>query len=80
MHVGGIDCAEPHPPTPQEGAWLTAVGGEDAAGTRTLRGRGCSACNGTGYNGRLGVYEMLEMDAELAQTAIRVDPAAAVAE
>jgi MSHA biogenesis protein MshE len=69
------NCAEPHPPTPQEAGWLTAVAGEGGAGTRTLRGRGCSACNGTGYTGRLGVYEMLEMDSELAQAATRVDPA-----
>jgi len=69
------NCAEPHPPTAQEAGWLTAVAGEGGAGTRTLRGRGCSACNGTGYTGRLGVYEMLEMDGELAQAATRVDPA-----
>jgi MSHA biogenesis protein MshE len=69
------NCAEPHPCTPQEAGWLTAVGGADAASGRTLRGRGCSTCNGTGYGGRLGVYEMLEMDHELAQAATRVDPA-----
>mgnify|MGYP000996490920 FL=1 len=40
------------------------------------RGLGCSACNGTGYAGRHGVYELLEMDAELAQAASRSDPAA----
>jgi MSHA biogenesis protein MshE len=69
------NCAEPHQPTPQETGWLTALGGNEAAGTRTLRGRGCSVCNGTGYHGRLGVYEMLEMDADLAQAATRIDPA-----
>jgi len=41
----------------------------------TQRGRGCMACNSTGYAGRLGVYEMLEMDATLAQTATHGDPA-----
>ena len=30
-----------------------------------LRGRGCSHCNGTGYAGRTGVYEMLEMTPDL---------------
>jgi MSHA biogenesis protein MshE len=69
-------CGEPHDPTPQETAWLSAVGGDAAAGMRTLRGRGCSACNGTGYVGRLGVYEMLELDHAMAQAATRVDPAA----
>ena len=40
------------------------------------RGRGCSACNGTGYAGRQGIYELLEMDAGLTQAASRSDPAA----
>jgi len=29
------------------------------------RGRGCQFCHQTGYAGRTGVYEMLEMDAAL---------------
>ena len=40
------------------------------------RGRGCSACNGTGYAGRQGVYEMLEMDAMLTHIASHSDPSA----
>jgi MSHA biogenesis protein MshE len=40
------------------------------------RGQGCSSCNGTGYSGRQGVYELLEMDAALTQAASRSDPAA----
>ena len=68
------NCAEPHKHTPQEIGWLIGVGGESAGGERTLRGTGCSACNGTGCIGRLGVYEMLEMDAELAQAATQSDP------
>ena len=70
------NCAEPHIATAQEAGWLTAIGGDGAADERTLRGRGCSVCNGTGYNGRMGVYEMLEMDVEMAQAAIHADPAA----
>jgi MSHA biogenesis protein MshE len=38
------------------------------------RGRGCSTCNGTGYAGRVGVYEMLEMDTDLAHAATEADP------
>jgi MSHA biogenesis protein MshE len=68
-------CAEPHPPSPQEQAWLASMG--DAGGSvQPKRGRGCSACNGTGYAGRQGVYELLEMDAELTAAATRADPAA----
>ncbi|MBT9455159.1 MAG: type II/IV secretion system protein [Burkholderiaceae bacterium] len=76
------NCAEPHEATPQEAAWLTSMAGRNdsnsdgAAAMRTLRGRGCSVCNGTGYTGRRGVYEMLEMDATLTQAATRSDTAA----
>lgn len=34
-----------------------------------LHGRGCSHCNGTGYRGRMGVYEMLEMNREMVEAA-----------
>ena len=27
----------------------------------STRGRGCAACNGTGYKGRVGLYEVMEM-------------------
>jgi MSHA biogenesis protein MshE len=67
------NCAEPHAATPQQSAWLLASGGD--AATPSLRGRGCSVCNGTGYAGRIGVYEMLEMDTALAQAATDADPA-----
>jgi MSHA biogenesis protein MshE len=70
------NCAEPHAATPQEVAWLVAIGGDGAGGLEVLRGRGCSGCNGTGYAGRIGVYEMLEMDAALAQAATHADPSA----
>ncbi len=68
-------CAEPHVPDPREQAWLSGLLATGEA-IHPRRGRGCSACNGTGYVGRQGVYEMLEMDAELTQAANRADPAA----
>jgi type IV pilus assembly protein PilB len=37
--------------------------GEDPlAGIRLFRGKGCRACSGTGFRGRLGVYELFEVD------------------
>ncbi len=68
-------CSEEHAPDAQESAWLSGVLGPGQT-LQSRRGRGCSACNGTGYAGRQGVYEMLEMDAELTQSASRADPAA----
>ncbi|GAA0762234.1 GspE/PulE family protein [Ideonella azotifigens] len=72
-------CAEPHALTPQQQAWLDAVAGERAAGIAPKRGRGCTQCNSTGYTGRHGVYEMLEMDADLTQAATQGDPTAFLA-
>jgi len=40
---------------------------------KLLRGRGCSHCNGTGYRGRMGVYEMLEMTQQLVDAAAHHD-------
>ena len=68
------NCAEPHEASPRERGWLAAIGGDAAGGEPPRRGRGSSACNGTGYSGRIGVYEMLEMDSALAQAATHADP------
>ena len=38
-----------------------------------MRGRGCQFCHLTGYAGRTGVYEMLEMDAALTAAINRED-------
>ncbi len=42
--------------------------GEEVEGVTFKRGRGCRNCNATGYQGRIGIYEFLEMDAELVET------------
>ena len=75
VRLNCVECAEPHEPSAQEQAWLSTMI-ETGAAVSPRRGRGCSACNGTGYSGRQGVYELLEMDAVLTQAASRSDPAA----
>jgi len=62
-------CSEPHVPTPQEGEWLKTEGVQPDQWGGLLHGRGCSHCNGTGYRGRMGVYEMLEMGREMVEAA-----------
>ena len=32
---------------------------------KTFKGTGCSNCNGTGYKGRVGLYEVMEITEEL---------------
>ena len=66
-------CAEPYQPDGPELRWLAARGDEGGEPARFMRGRGCSNCNGTGFQGRIGVYEMLEMTPELARAASSSD-------
>ncbi|MEW5862115.1 MAG: ATPase, T2SS/T4P/T4SS family [Pseudomonadota bacterium] len=67
-------CAADAAPAPQEARWLAALPNPLAPDARLRRGRGCSHCNGSGYAGRIGVYEMLEMTPELVRAAGRADP------
>jgi MSHA biogenesis protein MshE len=67
-------CAEPYKPEGIEARWLATTAAGDGSQARYMRGRGCSNCNGTGFQGRTGVYELLEMTPELVRAANRNDP------
>ncbi|MBV8030804.1 MAG: Flp pilus assembly complex ATPase component TadA [Betaproteobacteria bacterium] len=69
-------CSRPYPATDQEAAWVRADFGGNPDLGGLARGAGCSHCNGIGYAGRTGIYEMLEMSAELVHAAHRNDPEA----
>jgi MSHA biogenesis protein MshE len=68
-------CAESYEPTPAEHEWLKAELGNSVDEHKYSHGRGCTHCNGSGYKGRTGVYEMLEMTETLAEAAGQGDPA-----
>ncbi|HEX5108303.1 MAG TPA: type IV-A pilus assembly ATPase PilB, partial [Vicinamibacterales bacterium] len=57
-------CAEPHPSTP---AALMQAGfsAEDAKAVVPRKGKGCDRCNNTGFKGRVGLYEVMEITEEL---------------
>jgi type IV pilus assembly protein PilB len=38
---------------------------EDAASVTPIKGRGCDRCNLTGYKGRVGLYEVMQVDDEV---------------
>ena len=38
---------------------------EDAASVTPMKGRGCDKCNLTGYKGRVGLYEVMQVDDEV---------------
>ncbi len=67
-------CSEPHTPTPAEHAWLKQELGQDVSNHHYVHGKGCSQCNSTGYTGRVGVYELLEMNNDLVDAANQQDP------
>ena len=57
------NCREPYQPTSQEKVWLSQfkLAPLDLE-VGFVQGRGCYQCGNSGYRGRLGVYEMLEMN------------------
>ena len=69
-------CAIPHEIADHERSWLVnaapALAGADIT---FMRGKGCNHCNRTGYFGRIGVFELLDIDTQLAD-ALRADDTA----
>jgi MSHA biogenesis protein MshE len=61
------ECSQPEELTPIARAWAQLKGGAQTAGADYRHGAGCHLCNNTGYKGRIGVYELLEMNAPLAK-------------
>ncbi|MFN2567817.1 MAG: GspE/PulE family protein [Gemmatimonadaceae bacterium] len=53
------ECAEPGPVGDVAAREMAQDGYEPR---EVMRGRGCASCRGTGYRGRTGVYELLEVD------------------
>ncbi len=68
-------CAEPYEPLPGERAWVAQARGEAEAAQKYRKGKGCSQCNGTGFQGRTGIYEMLEMTRPVVEAVNAEDPA-----
>jgi type IV pilus assembly protein PilB len=57
-------CKEPHP-TPPQAMTQAGFSPEDAKTVVPNRGKGCDKCNNTGYKGRVGLYEVMEVTEEL---------------
>jgi MSHA biogenesis protein MshE len=68
-------CSEPYTISTNEHEWLSAELQDKVDRCTYFHGRGCSHCNGMGYRGRTGVYEMLEITAAVAEAANHHDPA-----
>lgn len=61
-------CVQPHEPDANERQLLAALGkGRDLEGVQFKQGAGCPHCHNTGYRGRIGVFEMLEVNQPMAE-------------
>ena len=58
------DCKQEHH-TPPEAMIEVGFTAEEAKQIKTYKGKGCSTCNNTGYKGRIGLYEVLEVTDEI---------------
>ncbi len=50
---------------------LDALGVTAPAGTRLFRGKGCEECRGTGYRGRMGIYELFPITEDARSLVLR---------
>ena len=58
-----IECRNPRAPEPSELAYFSRHRLEHPQ--QVYDAVGCAACNATGYAGRVGIFEMIEIDAPL---------------
>ena len=69
-------CAEPDVLEPGQAAIAREELGDAFASAQFKRGRGCNYCNHSGYQGRIGVYELVEIDDSMAVSLHQGDPVA----
>ncbi|MCB9849827.1 MAG: type II/IV secretion system protein [Phycisphaerales bacterium] len=68
------ECKEEDPAPDKFKLKLLGITPEELVGATLCRGRGCQRCGGSGYHGRLGIFEMLQMNNELRELAFNRSP------
>jgi type IV pilus assembly protein PilB len=66
------ECTAPYEPSPEDLAFYEKAGGKPKDVFQ--HGHGCEACSGTGYSGRIGVYEVLTVTDEMRDLVVRNAP------
>ncbi|KPZ73276.1 MULTISPECIES: GspE/PulE family protein [Shewanella] len=59
------NCMTDHQPTSSELAWINTIAKKDFSAASYKIGTGCQSCNGSGYRGRIGIFEILELDDDM---------------
>ncbi|MCB1179488.1 MAG: Flp pilus assembly complex ATPase component TadA, partial [Leptospiraceae bacterium] len=73
------NCKKPYKPSDKELESLE-MKREDLVDGVLHRGEGCSACMGTGYKGRMGIYELLVMNNEIKKVILQGSDANKISE
>lgn len=58
-------CEECHVPYKASAEQVALLSGRPSTGRTLVQGRGCAACRGTGYRGRVGLFELLVLNDDL---------------
>lgn len=72
-------CASCRKPAPLSEAEAKALGRPEAAGAEVFQPAGCPYCGGSGYSGRVGVFELVAPDAEMQELIAARAPEAKIA-
>ena len=70
-----IYCRIPYQPTAEV---LRALNAEFTEGDKFFQGSGCDKCRGTGFHGRIGLFEVLELDEEIRNLVLERAPSSAI--
>ena len=71
------NCKEEYTPD-EESLRNIGIGPEIVAGRKIYRGKGCPACLNTGYRGRTGIFEVMNMDDTLKNLILKTSDANAI--
>ncbi len=66
------ECLGPYEPSLEDMAFYERAGGKPK--DVYIKGHGCAVCSGTGYSGRIGVYEVLQVTNEMRDLVVRNAP------
>jgi type IV pilus assembly protein PilB len=68
------ECKEEDQSPDQKLMQLIEFSGKSLTNKKLYKGRGCGRCHGTGYRGRIGIFEMLMMTREIRELAFNREP------
>src|SRR4030042_3034129 len=58
-------CVEEYKPTDVQTNMIIDEFGAEPKKMKFFKGKGCDECGGTGYRGRIGIFEILEVDNQI---------------